>query len=97
MLSTAGAVTTCTSGPNVAAAAITLSSWLPAWLTTIDVPSLVQTTPHGLPAPKDGSSNPIVRLTFCCRVSITLTTLLLIQPCSTCRGINSKLETRCVT
>ena len=76
---------------------MTLSSWVPAWLTISLFPSLVQATAHGLPAPKDGSSNPIVAITFCCCVSITLTTLLLIQPWSTCRGISSKLETRCVT
>jgi hypothetical protein len=73
---------------------ITLNSWLQhGWRRRF--PSLVQAGPR-IARFKVGSSA-IVLITFCCRVSITLTTLLLIQPCSTCRGISSKLETRCVT
>ena len=81
----------CTSRPAAAAASTTLTSCVPAWLTQSDVPSAVQATPHGFPAAKYDSSKPSVLTSFFCGTSRMLTTLMVIQPNSTCVGTSSKL------
>jgi hypothetical protein len=76
---------------------MTSNSCVPATLTQTLLPSGVKATPWGLAAPRSFSSRPIVPITRRWRTSMTLTTLVLIQPMSTRNGSSSKLEKRCVT
>ena len=63
------------------------------WTQTVR-PSPVQVAPQGLPDPMSNSSMPMVLWTFRAGMSRMLTTLVLIQPMSTRKGVMSKLPSR---
>ncbi len=67
-----------------AGASITLISWVPAWLTQIDLPSGVTATSHGMAAPRSMSSRSTVLTSFFSATSMMLMALVFIQPRSSC-------------
>jgi hypothetical protein len=69
---------------NSAAASITLSSWVPAWVTQICLPSGVQATPQGLAAPRSMSSSSTVLTSFLATTSMIVSALVFIHPRSSC-------------
>ena len=95
--SAAAAGVSCVSLSIRAAALIRLNSWVPAWVTKIDLPSPLVVTPQGMAAPRSTLSRRTVLSSRRAGASMMLMAFVLTQPRSNCVAGNSKCESTWTT